>query len=68
MTLTLTVNGESRRVEQVRSVRDMVVQFGLGDAAVAVEVNRQVVPRKQHEQTPLQDGDVIELVTLVGAG
>jgi len=68
MMLTLTVNGERRQFEKVHTVRDLVVQLGLARAAVAVEVNRQVVPRNQHEKTPLEDGDVIELVTLVGGG
>ena len=35
---------------------------------VAVEVNREVVPRKAHASTPLSEGDSIEVVTLVGGG
>jgi len=36
--------------------------------AFAVEVNRRVVPRRDHAATLLQDGDSIEIVTLVGGG
>jgi sulfur carrier protein len=35
---------------------------------VAVEVNLEVVPRAQHAQTRLRDGDRLEVVTLVGGG
>jgi thiamine biosynthesis protein ThiS len=42
--------------------------LGLERAAVAVEVNRQVVPRREHEQAELADGDTVEVVTLVGGG
>ena len=47
---------------------ELVEQLGLGKAAVAVEVNREVVPRRAHAQTPLREGDRIEVVTLVGGG
>jgi sulfur carrier protein len=64
----VTVNGEARAVAEGVSVRDLVAQMGLAGRAVAVEVNREVVPRRQHEQTPLRAGDVVEVVALVGGG
>ncbi len=67
MAMQLIINGEPKQVE-AGNVRELVVTMGLGEQAVAVEVNRQVVPRRLHEQTPLKDGDAIELVTLVGGG
>jgi len=66
--MTLTVNGETRQTPSGRSVRDLVQELGLGGHAVAVEINKQLVPRKQHEYTCLRDGDVVEIVTLVGGG
>jgi sulfur carrier protein len=63
----LLINGEPKETD-AQTVRDLLVQMGLGEQPVAVEVNRQVVPRKQHELTPLKDGDTLELVTLVGGG
>jgi thiazole synthase len=35
---------------------------------LAVELNQTVVPRADHERTALQDGDTVEIVTLVGGG
>ncbi len=64
---TLTLNGQTRETD-ARTVRELIEQLGYGQQAVAVEVNRQLVPRKQHEQTELHEGDQIELVTLVGGG
>ncbi len=66
--MQLTVNGEIRQFDALTSVRQLVIALGLDKAAVAVEVNRQLVPRKQHETTPLHDGDQVEVVTLVGGG
>ncbi len=67
MTRQLIINGEPQRVEAA-TVRELVVTLGLGEQAVAVEVNREVVPKRLHEETPLKDGDAVELVTLVGGG
>lgn len=66
--MNLTVNGEATRAPDAQSVRDLMVRMGLGEKPVAVEVNRQVVPRRQHSQTTLREGDVVEIVTLVGGG
>lgn len=66
--MTLTVNGESRQFRDGMTVRDLVADLGLAGRAVAVEVNRQLVPRKAHEQTRLDEGDAVEVVSLVGGG
>jgi thiamine biosynthesis protein ThiS len=67
MTLKLIINGESKQIE-AGNVRELLVAMGLEKQAVAVEVNREVIPKRLHDQTPLKDGDTIELVTLVGGG
>lgn len=67
MALQLTINGKNQEVD-VRTVRELLVSMGLDKQAVAVEINRQVVPKRLHEDTALSDGDTIELVTLVGGG
>ncbi len=66
--MEIQVNGEKQAVEANMTVRQLIETLGLGDAAVAVELNRDVVPRKRHEDTVLGEGDVVELVTLVGGG
>ena len=66
--MQVLINGASRDFPNDHSVRDLVVDLGFADAAVAVEVNKRVVPRKQHETTSLHHGDVVEVVTLVGGG
>lgn len=66
--MKITVNGEPRELPSDSTVRDLILRLGLAKAACAVEVNRQLVPRKAHETTVLQEGDVVEVVTLVGGG
>lgn len=66
--MTLTVNGETRELPDHASVQDLIAELGLNDAVCAAEVNRSVVPRSTRERHILQDGDVVEIVTLVGGG
>lgn len=64
----LTVNGEPHDVPDGLSVRQLVERLGLTDGPVAVERNREVVPRAEHATTQLFDGDVLEIVHFVGGG
>ena len=68
MMIKLTVNGEEKQLAKDLTVRQLIVELDLGKAAVAVEVNRELVPKRSHDATVLQDGDIVELVTLVGGG
>lgn len=65
---TLIVNGEKRVADGAPTVRALIEEMGLAGRAVAVEVNKKVIPKKLHEQTALHEGDVVEVVTLVGGG
>lgn len=64
---SLEVNGEVKKTD-AGTVEDLLKELGLVGQAVAVEVNQTVVPKKQHGEATLNDGDKIELVTLVGGG
>lgn len=62
------MNGEARSVVIGTTVAALIVELGLGDRRVAVERNREVVPRAQHASCVLNAGDRLELVTFVGGG
>ncbi len=66
--MQLTVNGALREVSEGLSVAELVRLLQLDDGPVAVERNREVVPRAEHEAVTLQEGDTIEIVHLVGGG
>ncbi len=66
--ISLTVNGQVTQSADTQSVRDLVASLGLCQKPVAVEINQELIPRDQHAQILLQDGDVVEIVTLVGGG
>jgi sulfur carrier protein len=66
--MQLTVNGADRQVPDGITVRDLVVHLGLEGGPVAVERNREVVPRAEHASAVLREGDVVEIVHFVGGG
>ena len=66
--ISVVVNGESRAIPAGTTVAALIALLGLGDRRVAVERNREVVPRASHAATELADGDRLELVTFVGGG
>ena len=67
-TFEIVVNGETRSVISGTTVAELIGALGFADRRVAVERNREVVPRAQHGTTPLAAGDRLEVVTFVGGG
>jgi thiamine biosynthesis protein ThiS len=66
--MRVIVNGSDRDVEPGTTVADLVASFKLQPRFVAVEVNCDLVSRRVFDQTRLNEGDRIEIVTLVGGG
>ena len=66
--IDLIVNGAPKSVPAGTTVAGLLVELGLGDRRVAVERNREIIPRALHATTPLATGDRLELVTFVGGG
>jgi thiazole synthase len=64
----ITLNSEPRTFPGPLTVADLLRILGRDAGKLAVEVNRTVVPRTEHERTRLKDGDAVEIVTLVGGG
>ncbi len=66
--MTITLNGEPREVPDTLTVAGLLRHLGIPSHQVAVERNRDLVPRARHEEVALTAGDVLEVVTLVGGG
>jgi sulfur carrier protein len=66
--IALVVNGEPRQFPPLASVADLVAALDLAGKRVAIEKNGDIVPRSQYAETPLADGDKLEIVVAVGGG
>jgi sulfur carrier protein len=66
--MRLTINGEAREVPEGLSLSGLLQHLELTDGLVAIERNREVVPRREHSSVFVQAGDVLEIVQFVGGG
>jgi thiazole synthase len=66
--VTITLNGEPREVPALLTVSGLLRHLGVRPEFVAVERNRVLVTRDRHDKTPVDPGDELEVVTLVGGG
>lgn len=66
--MQVIVNGQPRTLADDCSIEALLRTLELEPRHVAVEVNLQLVPRQQHAQHRLKEGDRLEVVTLVGGG
>ena len=66
--MVIVFNGEPRETAENITIADLLEDLNLTPRHVAVEVNREIVPRASHRDHVLRDGDRLEVVTLVGGG
>jgi thiamine biosynthesis protein ThiS len=66
--MNLQINGEDKTYDAPLTLAALIATMGLKSDRVAVELNRDIVPRDQWEQTSLSDGDRLEIVHFVGGG
>ena len=60
--IALTINGERRSVH-ARTLRGLLAELELEGEFFAIAVNRRVVTRARWDETSLNDGDSVEIVT-----
>jgi thiamine biosynthesis protein ThiS len=65
--MTLTINGEDREFN-VTTLSELVSQLGMKPDRVAIELNRELIRRDRWSETPLSNGDKLEIVHFVGGG
>jgi len=66
--ISLVINGQSETLAAPLTVAGLLESKGLAGKRLAVERNGDIVPRGQHAETDLQDGDQLEIVVAVGGG
>jgi sulfur carrier protein len=64
----LFVNGEEKDCPVATTLAQFIAHMGMKGDRVAVELNREIVPRAQWPETPLHEGDRLEIVHFVGGG
>lgn len=62
------VNGDAFDIHDGATVLDLVGELTADPRGIAIELNREIVPKSKHEATPLNAGDRLEVVQFVGGG
>jgi len=66
--MTIQINGEPRDFDSPLSLSALIEKLGMKQDRVAIERNRNIVPRQAWQETQLADGDQLEIVQFVGGG
>lgn len=66
--MKIFLNGSEYACPPGLSVTSLLDQAGYAERKVAVEINREIVPRSQHPTRIIQLGDRIEIVHAIGGG
>ncbi|MGI3778269.1 MAG: sulfur carrier protein ThiS [Janthinobacterium lividum] len=68
MPITITLNGEPRALDGPVTVAGLVRALSLDGRKIAVERNREIVPRGRYDAVELGQGDRLEIVHFIGGG
>ncbi len=66
--MEIFVNGERREVPDGTTAAALLEMLGLAGRRLAIEVNREIVPRSRHAEHRLRPGDRVEIVHAIGGG
>lgn len=66
--MQIFLNGESREIADGTSIEVLVRTLAEDPRGIAIERNLEIVPKAEHGQILLQDGDRLEVVQFVGGG
>jgi sulfur carrier protein len=66
--IEIEVNGAPRQVEPGHTLHDLVGALQLDGQALALAVNRAVVPRQRWREVALAGADRVDIVRAIGGG
>lgn len=66
--MNIKINGETREVGDGCTLDSLLDLAGVKRQGIAVELNREIVPKRLHGETRLREGDSVEVVRMVGGG
>lgn len=66
--MIIRLNGDTKEVLEGTTLGALLDLFSVKRAGIAVDLNREIVPKRLHGETVLKEGDSIEVVRMVGGG
>ncbi|MGQ0811386.1 MAG: sulfur carrier protein ThiS [Nitrospiraceae bacterium] len=66
--ITIQVNGESRQADDGQTVAGLLEELSIRPDRVAVELNLEILDRRDFERHGLRNGDRLEIISFIGGG
>ena len=66
--IQIQVNGEQRGCQADATVADLLCELAIKTERVAVELNLEILDRKEFDQRRLKQGDRLEILSFIGGG
>jgi len=66
--MKIFINGKQKSIVDDITVRSLLEQLGMGQQRVALEINREIVPRSLHAEHTFHEGDQVEIIQAIGGG
>ncbi|MGG0736764.1 sulfur carrier protein ThiS [Niallia taxi] len=67
--MIIQLNGKSSNIpEEIVTLQDLLVWYGLKDRIVIAELNREIIDKENYQSTTLVNRDILELIHFVGGG
>lgn len=66
--ISITLNGDPYQLDRDLPLAALLERLNMRRTRVAVEINREIVPRARYEETVVRAGDRVEIINFVGGG
>ncbi|MBU1355414.1 MAG: sulfur carrier protein ThiS [Candidatus Edwardsbacteria bacterium] len=66
--MQIILNGKEHQLNRPATINDLLIDLGQDDSRVVAEVNSLIMQRDQYQDVFLNEGDIVEIVKLVGGG
>ena len=65
---TVRINGEEREVLKSATLSELLAALAIDPKGIAVELNREIIPKSLHRETTIKEDDTIEIIRMTGGG
>ena len=66
--MNILLNNKPERLFDGSTVKKLLENKNIKNKYYAVEINRKIIPKSDHETYVIKDGDKIEIITAIGGG
>lgn len=66
--MNIKINGEVRELPDGTTIEALLLLLDIKPVGIAIDVNREIVPKRLFSTTALKEGDAVEVVRMVGGG